>query len=329
MVKRMVRAIVRSVIHTRDNPEDALQVAMKRLGMDRDAAQDAYQMIREALVPVPTEKGVELMAQWQAIALNIETQAQAQRVHGPAFRQRSDGGAGTEMNSILVGCFRIIDCAALGCRVRRRARFFRRMQIQQPRRSISLTSARPSPSVYSYEQARSSLQSFCCSLCWLAAPPLPVGQFQSGRRALLANDPEPALAYFLEASQAKPNYVYHSVHFREGIRTYVGRTQYETKRYVEARQSLERALKVDPNDNWAALPRARAGAKRRSRARYQGDTSAMSGLYDWLEYMNRTRPIEAYWDPLREIRNAIEIMCHEDRATTSPLPSRSSPTPSG
>jgi hypothetical protein len=29
-------------------------------------------MIREALVPVPTEKGVELMAQWQAIALNMK-----------------------------------------------------------------------------------------------------------------------------------------------------------------------------------------------------------------------------------------------------------------
>jgi hypothetical protein len=42
------------------------------LKLERDAAQDAYQMIREALVPVPTEKGVELMAQWQAIALNIK-----------------------------------------------------------------------------------------------------------------------------------------------------------------------------------------------------------------------------------------------------------------
>ncbi len=72
MVKKMVRAIARSVIHTRDNPEDALQVTMKRLGLQRDAAQDAYQMIREALVPVPTEKGVELMAQWQAIALNTK-----------------------------------------------------------------------------------------------------------------------------------------------------------------------------------------------------------------------------------------------------------------
>jgi NitT/TauT family transport system substrate-binding protein len=72
MVRRMVRAIVRGVIHTRDNSEDALLVSMKRLGLDRDAAQDAYQMIREALVPVPTEKGVELMAQWQAIALNMK-----------------------------------------------------------------------------------------------------------------------------------------------------------------------------------------------------------------------------------------------------------------
>jgi ABC-type nitrate/sulfonate/bicarbonate transport system substrate-binding protein len=72
MVRRMVRAIVRSVLHARDNPEDAVAVAMKRLGLDREAAQDAYQMIREALVPVPTEKGVELMAQWQAIALNIK-----------------------------------------------------------------------------------------------------------------------------------------------------------------------------------------------------------------------------------------------------------------
>jgi NitT/TauT family transport system substrate-binding protein len=72
LVKRMVRAIVRSVLHTRDNPEDAMQVLTKRLGLDREAALDAYQMIKDALVPVPTEKGVELMAQWQAIALNIK-----------------------------------------------------------------------------------------------------------------------------------------------------------------------------------------------------------------------------------------------------------------
>jgi NitT/TauT family transport system substrate-binding protein/sulfonate transport system substrate-binding protein len=71
-VKRMVRAIVRSVYHTRDNPEDAIQTAMKHLHMDRESAVDAYQLIRESLNPIPTEKGVELMAQWQAVALNIK-----------------------------------------------------------------------------------------------------------------------------------------------------------------------------------------------------------------------------------------------------------------
>jgi len=71
-VKRMVRAIVRGVYYTRDVPEDAIQIAMKRLRMERDAAADAYQLIRESLNPVPTEKGVELMAQWQAIALNVK-----------------------------------------------------------------------------------------------------------------------------------------------------------------------------------------------------------------------------------------------------------------
>ena len=72
MVKRMVRAIVRSVLHTRDNPEDAMQVVTKPLGLDREAAQVAYLMIKDALVPVPTEKGVDLMAQWHAIARNIK-----------------------------------------------------------------------------------------------------------------------------------------------------------------------------------------------------------------------------------------------------------------
>jgi len=76
-VKRMVRALVRGVYHTRDNPEDAIQVTMKHLRMEREAAVDAYRLIRESLNPVPTEKGVELMAEWQAIALNIKPQRQA------------------------------------------------------------------------------------------------------------------------------------------------------------------------------------------------------------------------------------------------------------
>ncbi|MGE5217438.1 MAG: ABC transporter substrate-binding protein [Chloroflexota bacterium] len=70
-VKRMVRAIVRGVIHTREYPEDATQTMVKRWHMERDVAQDAYNLVKEALNPVPTEKGVELMAHWQSVALNV------------------------------------------------------------------------------------------------------------------------------------------------------------------------------------------------------------------------------------------------------------------
>jgi len=71
-VKRMVRAIVRGVIHSRDNPEDAVQTMVKHWHMEREVAIDAYNLVKEALNPVPTEKGVELMAHWQSVALNVK-----------------------------------------------------------------------------------------------------------------------------------------------------------------------------------------------------------------------------------------------------------------
>jgi tetratricopeptide (TPR) repeat protein len=132
------------------------------------------------------------------------------------------------------------------------------------------------------------------------------GQFQAGRRALLVNDPETALAYFRTVADQNPNYVYHSMHFREGIWTYVGRTQYETKRYDEARKSLERALAQDRDDHMArlylGLTLARSGEQARGIKEIQ---TAMKGINDWLEYMNRTRPFEAYWDPSGQIRGQI------------------------
>jgi ABC-type nitrate/sulfonate/bicarbonate transport system substrate-binding protein len=71
-VKKMVRAVVRSVIQTRDHPDDAIQAMMKHFRMDRDAAADAYGLIRGSLDPIPTTQGVELMAEWQATALGIK-----------------------------------------------------------------------------------------------------------------------------------------------------------------------------------------------------------------------------------------------------------------
>ena len=133
------------------------------------------------------------------------------------------------------------------------------------------------------------------------------GQFQSGRRALLVGDPETALGYFSAVAEQDPNYVYHSVHFRENIWTYLGRVQYETKKYPEARKSLERALALDRDDNLARLYMGLTLARTGDLAQGTRDIEAgMKGVYDWLEYMNRTRPFEAYWDPSRQIRNQIE-----------------------
>lgn len=131
--------------------------------------------------------------------------------------------------------------------------------------------------------------------------------FSAGRRALLANDPETALPYFLAAAQGNPDYVFIGSNFKEGIWSYVGRTQYMTKRYTEARESLDRALAKDRDDYMAQLYRGLTAAR-------SGDLSggvkdievAMKGIYDFLEYMERTRPFEAFWDPLREMRKSID-----------------------
>jgi tetratricopeptide (TPR) repeat protein len=133
------------------------------------------------------------------------------------------------------------------------------------------------------------------------------GHVQTGRQALLINQPERALPYFLEAAQGDPDYIYRSMHFREGVWTYVGRAQYGTGRLKEARESLERALSIDKDDNLArlylGLTLVRLGDTLRG---FKEIESGLNGIHDWLEYIERTRPFEAFWDPLREIRGAIE-----------------------
>lgn len=132
------------------------------------------------------------------------------------------------------------------------------------------------------------------------------GQVQSGRQALLINKPEDALAYFQQVAQTNPNYIFQSENYREGIWTYVGRSQYSLGRLTEARQSLEKALSIYPDDYLAriylGLTLMRSGEDSSGSKEL---TSGMQGLYDWLEYMNRTMPFTAFWDPRGEIRSEI------------------------
>jgi tetratricopeptide (TPR) repeat protein len=132
-------------------------------------------------------------------------------------------------------------------------------------------------------------------------------QVQSGRQALLINKPEDALAYFQQVAQSNPDYIFQSGLYREGIWTYVGRSQYSLGRLPEARQSLEKALSVYSDDYLAriylGLTLLRGGEDARGLKELDG---GLKGLYDWLEDINRAQAFTAFWDPLREIRSEIE-----------------------
>ena len=73
------------------------------------------------------------------------------------------------------------------------------------------------------------------------------GQVENGRRALMANDPEGALPYLLEAAKSDPKYVYTYDLFRESVWTYLGRSQYATKKVFQG----------------APIPRALPGSRQR------------------------------------------------------------------
>ncbi len=133
------------------------------------------------------------------------------------------------------------------------------------------------------------------------------GDVQSGRRALLINQDEQALAYFQSAADRDPNYVFTYDIFREGVWTYLGRVQYRLGRYDQARASLERALTIDKNDLLAKLYLGLTLARRSENS--QGLPEIQTGLqqiHDWLDYMQRFRPFGPFWDPLHQIRNEIQ-----------------------
>jgi tetratricopeptide (TPR) repeat protein len=133
------------------------------------------------------------------------------------------------------------------------------------------------------------------------------GQVQAGRQALLINDDETALAYFQQAAESFPDYIFESGSFREGVWTYLGRAQYQMGRLPDARRSLEGALMVDENDDLArlylGLTLARGGD--RSTA-LNAIVNGLKGLRGSLEYWNASDPFRAFWDPGRKIRGEIE-----------------------
>ena len=139
------------------------------------------------------------------------------------------------------------------------------------------------------------------------APFHTAGRVQSGRRALIADQPERALAYFQQAAESDPNYVYSSARFQEGVWTYVGRAQYALGESPEARRSFERALTVYQDDPMAqlylGLAMLRDGDQRQGLPQLE---QGMENLSEWIDYLNYSKPSYAYWDPHARIRAEID-----------------------
>lgn len=128
-----------------------------------------------------------------------------------------------------------------------------------------------------------------------------------GREALLAGNYQAALGYFQAAEQADPNYIY-GAELREGVSSFLGRAQYLTGNYPQARQTLQKALSQHRTDNVArlylGLTYYRLGDQKAALTNIQ---AGMNGINNWLEYLNTTFPQEfgQDWDPGGTIRAGI------------------------
>ena len=134
-------------------------------------------------------------------------------------------------------------------------------------------------------------------------------EFGSGREAYLAGNNAAALSYFQSAAQKDSDYTYYGYAFRQGIWSYVGRTEYATGRFPQARQSLERALSLNRNEEVArlylGLTLVRSGDRQQGLKEIEG---GMKGIYDQSEYITQNFRFTQgrFWDPRGEIRSAIQ-----------------------
>ena len=134
------------------------------------------------------------------------------------------------------------------------------------------------------------------------------GEVDQGRQALLAGNYQAALGYFQQAEQTDPDYMY-SAELREGVLSYLGRAQYLTGNYAQARQTLQKNLSRHRSDNLArlylGLTLYRLGDQKAALTNIQ---RGMEGINTWLNYLNENFRLEfgQGWDPGGTIRAGIK-----------------------
>ena len=136
-------------------------------------------------------------------------------------------------------------------------------------------------------------------------------EVNSGRQAYIIGNNEVANAYFRSAAQRDPNYIYGTA-LRQGIWSYVGRTEYAAGRFPQAREALDRALSANKDENIAiarlylGLTLARTGDRQKGLQEIEG---GLKGMQSFLEYITETfrYSFGRFWDPGYEIRSAIKV----------------------
>ena len=136
-------------------------------------------------------------------------------------------------------------------------------------------------------------------------------EVNSGRQAFIIGRNDDANAYFRSAAQRDPNYIYGTA-LRQGIWSYVGRTEYATGRFPQAREALDRALSANKDENIAiarlylGLTLARTGDRQKGLQEIEG---GLKGMQSFLEYITETfrYSFGRFWDPGYEIRSAIKV----------------------
>jgi tetratricopeptide (TPR) repeat protein len=73
-----------------------------------------------------------------------------------------------------------------------------------------------------------------------------------GRKAFLIGNNAAALGYFQNAAELDPNYVYGTA-LQQNIWSYVGRSEYSGSKLPQARNSLEKALSLNKEEDMARL----------------------------------------------------------------------------
>jgi tetratricopeptide (TPR) repeat protein len=142
-----------------------------------------------------------------------------------------------------------------------------------------------------------------------ACTSLQVGsEVAAGRHAMFTGNNDAALAYFQSAAQKDPNYKYGTA-FRQGVLSYVGRTEYAVGRLPQARETLEKALSVNRDEDltrlYLGLTLARIGDRQQGLKEIEG---GMRGIHAFLDYVNETFRFSfgQFWDPANAIRSAIQ-----------------------